>query len=684
MLLLNNHKVQASHLKRNAYLYIRQSTLKQVVNNQESTKRQYALRERAVALGWALEKVIIVDDDLGKSGATATYRDGFQRLSAEVSMGYAGIVIGLEVSRLARNNADWHRLLEICALTQTLILDEDGIYDPASFNDRLLLGLKGTMSEAELHVLRARLQGGILNKATRGELKIPLPAGFVYDVLGRVQLDPDKQIQNTIIFFFSSFQKVGSATGIVKVFATENLKIPQRVRKGLHKGELMELPLTHSRALKMLHNPRYAGAFVYGRRRTSHIVGTSKIQTLSQEDWHTLIPNAHPGYISWEDYENNKKKLLENAQANGADRRKSPPREGPALLQGLIACGICGKRMTLRYHSRQGKLVPTYLCQLEGIRNGNRICQTIPGNEIDKAIGNRLIEIVSPKVLEIALTVQQELDSRSDQTDALRQQHVERTKYEADLARRRYMQADPDNRLVAATLEADWNSKLKALDEAQREFEKQKNHTRKNLDDEKCNQILALANNFSLLWHDEGTSDADRKKIIRLLIEDVTLQKKSEITIQIRYKGGKLETLSLPKPLKSWQQTQTTPEVLEEMNILLEGHINEEVAKILNERGRKTGFGLPFSARLVAAIAKRNGIKSRYEHLRSQGLLTLSEIAQRLEVNPMTIKKWHKAGLIQGYPYSFRNECLYVYSESGMPTKMLGVRFSKRKKLVNI
>jgi hypothetical protein len=433
-----------------------------------------------------------------------------------------------------------------------------------------------------------------------------------------------------------------------------------------------------------LHNPRYAGAIVYGRRRTNHIVGISKTQKLPQEEWHTLIPNAHACYISWENYENNQKKLRENAQANGADRRKSPPREGPALLQGLIACGICGRRMTLRYHNIQGKLVPTYLCQQEGIKTGNPLCQTIPGQEIDKAIGNRLVEIVSPQVLELALAVQQELDSRLDQTDLLRQQQVERTKYEADLAKRRYMQTDPDNRLVAATLEADWNSKLKAVDEAQRELEKQRTQTRKNLDDEKRGQILALANNFSLLWNDEGTTNAERKKIVRLLIEDVTLQKKSGIIVHIRYKGGKLETLNLPKPLHSWQLTQTHPEVLQEMDKLIEDHTHEEVAEILNKRGRKTGCGLLFNARLVASIAKRNGLKSRYEHLRNQGLLSLAEMAEKLKVNPMTIKKWHKAGLIQGSPYNSKNECLYIYKANEMPTKMLGVRFTKRKKQVSI
>lgn len=677
----SNCKIQTSHLKKNAYLYIRQSTLKQVIHNQESTKRQYNLRERAIALGWALNNIVVIDDDLGKSGSHSMHRDGFQKLSTEVSMGRAGIVIGLEVSRLARNNADWHRLLEICALTHTLILDEDGVYDPTHFNDRLLLGLKGAMSEAELYIIRTRLQGGILNKARRGELHIRLPVGFIYDPLGNVKLDPDKRVQDTLNFFFSTFRKVGSACGIVTVFCREGLKIPQRIFKGPHKGEVLELPLTHSRALRILHNPRYAGAFAFGRKRTSHVVGATKIQKMSPTDWHALIFNAHEGYLSWEEYEDNQRKLLENAQSCGIDRRKSPPREGPALLQGLIVCGLCGKRMTVRYHHRKEKLLPTYVCQAEGIERGGPICQSIPGQKIDQSVGERLVEMISPQTLEITLAIQKELDSHAEETHRLRKQQVERAQYEADLARRRYIQIDPDNRLVASTLEAEWNQKLKALDEAQQQLNNPKKHpSSQELGDEERQQILDLAKDFHLLWEDQKTTDKERKMIARLLIEDVTVVKEQDVRVQIRYKGGRLEILNLPKPLTGWEQRRTLPEVLEEIDTLLEHHTSEKVAKILNEEGRKTGSGRSFNARLVDAIAKRNGIKSRYERLRNQGLLSLDEMAGRLDVDPTTIKKWHRAGLIKGYPFNFKNECLYVYLPDRMPAKMPGVKFSKRKK----
>jgi len=321
-----HQKVKATHLKRNAYLYIRQSTLRQVIENTESTKRQYALRQRAVALGWPEDRIIVIDNDLGQSGASAADREGFQRLVTEVSLGRAGIVLGLEVSRLARNSTDWHRLLEICALADALILDEDGVYDPAHFNDRLLLGLKGTMSEAELHVLRARLRGGILNKARRGELLIRPPIGLVYNPEGVLTLDPDQQVQHSLRLLFETFRRTGSAMATVKAFHNQALLFPRRTSGGPQKGELIWGSLGHCQVLRILHNPRYAGAFVFGRhhiRKTAD--GHHKIIAVAQADWDTLIPGAHAGYLSWEDYEQNKRRLHESAQAIGGDRRRSQP-----------------------------------------------------------------------------------------------------------------------------------------------------------------------------------------------------------------------------------------------------------------------------------------------------------------------------------------------------------------------
>src|SRR3954468_14545110 len=487
-----HQKVKPTHLKRAAFLYVRQSTLRQVFENVESTKRQYGLRQHAIALGWSQDQIIVIDSDLGQSGASAADREGFQRLVTEVSLGRAGIVLGLEVSRLARNSMDWHRLLEICALADTLILDEDGVYDPAHFNDRLLLGLKGTMSEAELHVLRARLQGGILNKARRGELFVRPPIGFAYDQLGRLILEPDQQIQRTLRLLFDTFQRTGSAMATVREFRQAHIMFPRRIQSGPSKGDVIWGNLEHSQVLRVLHNPRYAGVFVFGRTRVRKgIEGDCRVQHLAREEWHTFIADAHPGYISWDDHERNLKRLRESAQAIGFDRRKSPPREGPALLQGLIICGKCGRRMTLRYHARQVGLCPEYVCQRKGIENAEPLCQRIPGAEIDRVVGDLLLELVNPVTLEVALTVQQELQARLDETDHLRRQQVERARYEAELAQRRYMRVDPENRLVADTLEADWNHKLRALSEAQQEYDHRHQHDRHVFDEEQRASILA-------------------------------------------------------------------------------------------------------------------------------------------------------------------------------------------------
>src|ERR1700758_3168352 len=343
-------KGTAAHLSRRALLYIRQSSLKQVLHNTESAIRQYDLRGKATALGWAADQITVIDIDQGQSGASAADREGFQQLVAEVSLGRAGIVLGLECSRLARNNADWHQLLEICAMTGALICDEDGLYDPRSFNDRLVLGMKGQISEAELHFLRARLRGGIISKARRGELVTALPAGLAYDGAGHVILDPDTAIAGAVRHLLTTFEATGSATAVVRAFRADGLSFPWRHQKGPRKGEVDWQPLRHHAVLRVLHNPRYAGAFTYGRRREHVLPGGNRASiTLPRDQWTSFIPGAHPGYITLAQYEANIAKLTANAAAHGRDRAAGPPREGPALLQGIIICGRCGGRVTLRH-----------------------------------------------------------------------------------------------------------------------------------------------------------------------------------------------------------------------------------------------------------------------------------------------------------------------------------------------
>jgi len=518
-------KVRASHLKRDAYLYIRQSTVRQVFENSESTKRQYALRQRAVALGWPQERVRVIDCDLGRSGASTADREGFRKLVAEVGMGHAGIVLGLEVSRLARNCTDWHRLLEICALSDTLILDEDGLYNPNEFNDRLLLGLKGTMSEAELHLLRARLRGGLMNKARRGELVMRLPVGLVTDDRGRVRLDPDKQVRESVALFFETFRRTGSALATVRYFREEELLFPRRLREGPRKGTLAWGRLGHTGSLHMLHNPRYAGAFAFGRTRVRRRAdGGVSIRKVPRDEWHVLIPGAHEGYISWEEYEDNQRRLRESAQAHGQDRRKSPPREGSALLQGIAVCGVCGRRMTVRYYANRSGTHPEYVCQVEGIRWGVPFCQRIKGAGIDAAVGELLLETLTPVALDVALAVQRELSAKLEEADRIRARQVERARYEADVAQRRFMKVDPGNRLVADVLEAEWNESLRAVQLALEEYERQRREDRMLVDGKARSRVMALAADFPRLWKDPKTSHRDRKRMVRLLVEDVTLE----------------------------------------------------------------------------------------------------------------------------------------------------------------
>jgi DNA invertase Pin-like site-specific DNA recombinase len=545
-----NHKVTARHLARSAYLYVRQSTMRQVVENTESTERQYALRQRAIALGWPSDSVVVIDPDLGQSGATATDREGFQKLVAEVGMGRAGIVLGLEVSRLARNSTDWHRLLEICALTDTLILDEDGIYDPAHFNDRLLLGLKGTMSEAELHVLRSRLRGGLINKARRGELRCRLPVGFVYDGAGRVVFDPDSQVQESVRLFFQTFQQTGAAHATIKSFRNQGLLFPTRVAAGPRTGELVRGPLSLGRASSILHSPWYAGAYAFGRaRHRKQLDGNIRRDKLPTNEWLALLRDAHPGYISWEQYTENQRRLGESAKALHFDRSQSPPREGPALLQGRVVCGLCGSHMHVRYQTRRDQRVPTYTCVGRGRLFGDPLCQSIVGTQIDAAIGQLLVDAVTPMALELTLAVQQEIQRRVDDADRLRHRQVERAQYEADLSRQRYMHADPANRLVADSVEADWNAKLRLLDQAREDYQRQRAADRLVVDDEQRRRVLALATEFPAVWRDPTTPDRERKGMLALLIEDVTLIKQQQITAAVRFRGGATTTLTLPRPL---------------------------------------------------------------------------------------------------------------------------------------
>jgi DNA invertase Pin-like site-specific DNA recombinase len=652
-------KISKDHLDRDAFLYVRQSTIRQVFENTESTKRQYALRERARALGWPRERIHVIDCDQGQSGSSVADREGFQALTAEVGMGRAGIILSLEVSRLARNCSDWHRLLEICALTGTLILDEEGIYDPSDFNDRLLLGLKGTMSEAELFFLRSRLRGGILNKARRGELHFRLPIGFVYGEDGTVRLDPDKQVQDTIRLFFETFRRTRSVLAVVRHINRNRIPFPRRAQAGPGKGEVYWGTLCYGRALHLLHNPRYTGAYCYGRTRRRRGGRPEQRERLAREDWLVFLPEAHEGYISWNEYEENQRLIATNGQRLGKERESGPAREGSALLQGLVMCGRCGRRMKVRYHQRRGEEVPTYVCQYEVEHRGGEICQSIAGYGVDAAIGELLVELVTPVALEAAVAVRAELCARREEAASLRRQAVERARYEAELARRRYMRVDPDNRLVADEIEAEWNAKLRLFRSAQEECELREKEESAALDSEATQRVMALATDFPRLWADPATAQIERKRMVRLLIEDDALTKNKNIAVQVRFTGGATREFEVPAPQRLPDQRRTPPAVVQEVDKLLEKHTDLEIVELLNKKGLRTGMGKEFTLSAVRRVRMTYGLKTQLQRLHARGLLTPREMAEVLGIDISTVHRWRSRGKLIGYRTNDRSDFLY-------------------------
>ena len=661
MFIDTHQKVSADHLRRDAFLYVRQSSLRQVYENTESSKRQYALRDRAVSLGWPIERIHTIDTDLGVSGANAENRDGFQHLVSEVALGHAGIVLGLEVSRLARNNADWHRLLELAALTCTLILDEDGIYDPANFNDRLLLGLKGTMSEAELHVIKARLLGGQRNKARRGELEMGLPIGLVYNAAGAVVLDPDVQIQQALRLLFDTFREVGSATAVVRRFMREGIRFPRRIRRGIGKGDLMWGAIEHCRVIQILHNPRYAGAYVYGRTRgvrKADLKSTTQ-RKVARENWPVLIRDAHPGFISWEEFERNEQTLRQNVAAWSPAGRGRMPREGSALLQGRLICGRCGARMRTHYLMLGDKPTPYYACTEEVVRRAGAACQSIRGRDIDAAVSTLLLETVAPAALEVALAVHDEIAGRIQQADELRSSQLERARYEAELSRRRYLKVDPDNRLVADSLEADWNAKLRNLDSLQQDHERQRKADQGLLSAEARARILALSGDFPRIWNDPRTPPLERKRMVALLIEDITLLKAERIAIHVRFRGGQTTSLEIDRPIPMAVIRKTKPEVIVALDRMLETSTDQQAADQLNALGYRNWKQQPFTAKKVISVRCAYRLKNRYHRLRAKGLVSADELAERFQVSLTTIHEWGREGLLRRHRYDNNVRCLY-------------------------
>jgi DNA invertase Pin-like site-specific DNA recombinase len=614
-------------------------------------------------LGWDSSRIITIDKDLGQSGSESGNREGFKEVVSEVSNGTAGAVACIEASRLSRSSGDWGRLVEYCSITNTLLIDADGIYNPNDFNDRLLLGLKGTMSEAELHFLMARMRGGLLNKAKRGELKKPLPIGYLYDDSSKIIKDTNIEVRQAVELLFESFRIIGSACGIVKYYKDKGYKFPYRVYKGFRKGEVYWTDITHSRILHILHNPAYAGAYHYGEHQTRRTPQGKKLRPAPKEDWYVLLKDSHEPYISYEEYEANEKILTKNASPRGEDGRKSPPREGPALLQGIVICGKCGLRMTVRYdHDREDCLTPHYVCQRHGIEHGGPICQSINGLLIDARISELMFERLTPMAVQASIAVQEELLKRKSDQDNYFKIKWEKAKYEAELARRRYMSVDPNNRLVALELESAWNRKLAELEEAEKEYNDRVMKNTANSYDADVVRLKTLSEDFRKIWEDESVEEKDRKKIIRYLIEDVTLLKdETGITAHVRFKGGTTETIRLPKPLKSYETWTTSKLVLDFLDEQAENHTKKELAELLNANGFKSGMGEIFTPRLVLNIMTSHSIKSKRQRYLEKGYIPISDKAGQMGVSTPRLNRMVHDGRFQGdaVRVSDKNEYLF-------------------------
>jgi excisionase family DNA binding protein len=648
-------KIGASHLSRAAYVYLRQSSPAQVEHNRESTQRQYALVSKAAALGWPAQQVTVIDEDLGLSGAGVVERSGFARLTAEVALGHVGIVLGLEVSRLARNNADWYRLLDLCGLTDTLIGDADGIYHPAMFNDRLLLGLKGTMSEAELHVLRARLNGGIRNKAARGELRRGLPVGFIWgEEDGEVRFHPDESVCDAIRTVFTRFNELGSVRRVWLWLRSEGLSFPLQTRYG---GSIRWVDPSYVAVYHVLTNPVYAGAYAYGKSRhevTLDRCGTRKkrVRKLPQSQWSVLIPNHHQGFIDWSTYEANRIRISANTHPRPHQSGGGAVREGTALLQGLAVCGHCGRKLRTHYTGRTAS--PGYHCAGKTIANGRGIyCLNVGAVQIDDAVAQAVLAALAPLGIEAALAAAERIEADQDGALAQWRLAVERTSYEAQHAERRYRAIDPDNRLVARGLEAEWEKSLRELETAKAELARREQRRPRTLSTEERGRLLALGADLCEVWQAPTTAARDKKELLRALLEEVIIavnmgEYRSHLTL--RWRGGALSEIDLDLLRRRAAPVRTDEDTVALVRRLAIHYPDAVIAGILNRQQRTTAYGHRFTANHVGNLRRHWNI-DRYEPPPTppEGeALTIKQAAETLGVATSTIHRWLNDGIIAG------------------------------------
>jgi DNA invertase Pin-like site-specific DNA recombinase len=649
---LRSEKIYARHLERLAIVYVRQSTVQQVLDHQESTRLQYGLTVRAQALGWPADRIVVIDDDLGKSGTTTTGREGFARLVTEVGLDHVGLILGIETSRLARSNRDWHQLLEICALFGTLIADLDGVYDPGHYNDRLLLGLKGTMSEAELHILKQRLHQGKLNKARRGEVSFPVPSGYLRRASGEVAFDPDEQVQTVVKLIFRKFNELGTLHALLRYLDRHGVQLGVRVREGDGKGELEWRRLNRMTLQNLLKNPIYAGVYAYGRRQVDARKATpgrsrSGRKVCSFREYHALIKDHFPAYITWEQYERNLARLKAN-QARADEI--GAVRHGPSLLAGLLYCGRCGCRMQVRYGG-VNKL-HSYLCNRLATDYGASCCQYLPGTPLDEFVTAQLLEALKPAALALSLSAAAHLEKEREDLERLWQQRLERAQLEADRTARHYRLIEPENRLVARQLAQEWEEKLSAQQHLQEEYDRFVHQQPRPLTTAEQDVIRRLARDIPALWAAPTTTAADRKEIFRQVIERIVVENEGiseRLQIMIEWVGGNQTSGVVIRPVAKLEQLSYYPELCERIRSFAAGGLDaDQIAEHLHHEGyRPPRQAECFSRQAIYGLMQKLGLPP--VRTRTRGKLGthewwLSDLARSLQMSTGTLHAWIERG----------------------------------------
>jgi DNA invertase Pin-like site-specific DNA recombinase len=608
-----NAKITAEHQQRHACVYVRQSTVFQIHHHRESTERQYNLYHRAQALGWSPETIVIIDEDQGQTATASEHRHGFQRLVGEIAAGEVGLVLMLEASRLSRCGSDWHRLIELCSLTRTLIADEQAVYDPREPNDRLLLGVKGTLSEAELMTLRTRLYEGRWNKARKGELARSLPSGYVRDPDGRWIKDPDRQVQDRLAYFFGLFRRLQVARQVMVSLQTEQLKLPVRIWGGPRHGQLQWKEATYRLVTRLLYNPAYAGAYVYGEwayegTRRHPNTGKAQGRPRALDAWPVCIPDHHEGYIAWEEYLANRQRLRQNGYHRTT---QGAPREGAALLQGIVWCGRCGAKMGVNTYAVRERRRPSYTCTHAYDQGAAHTCQGMMSKPVDELVVALLFEALAPAQLNIALQAVEQLEQERRTLHHQWQQQLEQARYEVQLARLQYDAVDPRHRLVAAELEQRWNDRLEALQTLEQAYTEAQRQAHFSVSGEEKRALKQLAADLPAVWHAPTTTDAERKRLLRYLVAEVQLDGvtiPSKIIIRITWHSGAVTERQIDRIKVGCWAPRTADAVIDRIRTLAPQYTVPEIIEQLNQEGLRSAHGRVLREHHVGYIARRYGI----------------------------------------------------------------------------